>query len=363
VSANELQATTAWINGLAAGSAGTDAIRLFSFPHAGGGASIFRHWANELSPEVDVFPVQLPGREGRWHEPAVTRLSELVPQLGEALGPLLRPPFALFGHSLGAFVAFELARFLRRNRLPEPAALFVSAARAPHIPDPDPPVHHLSPDELIEHLKCFDGIPRELLEHPEFVSLLIPTLRADMEMCETYTYQHEPPLVYPIFAYGGEHDRKAPREHLIGWRYQTSAEFKYRLFSGDHFYFLKQSRSSFLQFLREDLRGQTKRNASNGLSTSAEIEAAVAKVWGDVLRLPAVGLDKNFFDLGGNSLLMIQSYGKLRQITNMTLSVLDLFLYPTVRLLATAIGATRNRNAGNELAADAFLQGIQQAKR
>ena len=139
VSSNELPATTNWTNGITPRAVQSDVVRLFCFPHAGGGASVFRFWTTELAPGIEVYPIQLPGREGRWLEPPLTRISALVPALSEALRPLLQPPYAFFGHSMGAFVAFELARQLRRENRPGPATLIVSAARAPQIPDPDPP--------------------------------------------------------------------------------------------------------------------------------------------------------------------------------------------------------------------------------
>src|SRR5215510_2889958 len=106
---------------------------------------------------------------------------------------------------MGAFIAFELARQLRRENRPGPTALIVSAARAPQIPDPDPPIHMVPTELLLEELRGFDGIPANLLAHPELVSLLVPTLRADLAMCETYAYNDEPPLACPISVYGGDH--------------------------------------------------------------------------------------------------------------------------------------------------------------
>lgn len=340
VSVSELPATTTWTNGIAATVAHSDAVRLFCFPHAGGGASVFRFWLTGLGPGIEVYPIQLPGREGRWHEPPFTQMSTLIAELTQALRPLLRPPFAFFGHSMGAFIAFELARQLRRENRPGPAVLMASSARAPQIPDPDPPVHQMPFDELLEHLKRFDGIPKELLDHPELVSLLLPTLRADMTMCETYTYSAEPRLTCALWAQGGEQDTKVPIEHLRAWSLQTSGEFRLRLFQGDHFYFLKEARAAATRALQDELwRHTTKRGDSNGLVPHANVERVIGKVWAEVLRVPEVNPDDNFFDLGGNSLLMIQAYGKLRESTGTTLSVLDMFRYPTIRLLASAIGA------------------------
>src|SRR2546421_4243876 len=159
MSANEPSTTTKWINGIVAPAEVTGAVRLFCFPHAGGGASVFRSWMPQLAPGIEVYSIQLPGREGRWLEPRLTRASDLIEALINALGPLFHPPFAFFGHSMGAFIAFELARELRRRDRPQPEILIASCARAPDVPDPDPPMHHLPADLLLEELKNLDGIP------------------------------------------------------------------------------------------------------------------------------------------------------------------------------------------------------------
>jgi surfactin synthase thioesterase subunit len=347
VSSNELSATTNWTNGIVGRTEQSNVVRLFCFPHAGGGASVFRSWTNELAPGIEVYPIQLPGREGRWLEPPLTRMSLLVPQLSEALRPLLHAPYAFFGHSMGAFVAFELSRQLRRENRPGPAILIVSGARAPQIPDPDPPVHMMSEKLLLEDLKRFDGISEELLDHPELVSLLLPTLRADLTMCETYVYRDEPPLACPVSVYGGQHDAKVAMEHLTLWKVQTAREFQLRVFPGKHFYFLKESRSAVVQTLREELlRYVVGAAPATGLATHAQFDRVVADVWSEVLHVPHVGLDDNFFDLGGNSLLMVQAYVRLREVTSTTLSVLDLFRYPTIRLLAGAMSTSRIGAAG-----------------
>jgi surfactin synthase thioesterase subunit len=353
VSSNELPATTSWINRIAVGPGQSNVVRLFCFPHAGGGASVFRFWTTELAPQIEVYPIQLPGREGRWREPPLTRISVLVPLLSEALRPLLHPPYAFFGHSMGAFIAFELARQLRRENRSGPATLIVSAARAPQIPDPDPPVHMMSAELLLEDLKRFDGIPQDLLAHPELVSLLLPTLRADLAICETYAYDDEPPLSCPISVYGGEHDEKVSLEQLTLWKVQSSGSFQLRVFPGKHFFFLKEARSAVAQALRKELlRYAGGADHATGLAPRAHLEQMIANIWSELLHVPHVGLDDNFFDLGGNSLLMVQAFVKLHEASTTTLSVLDLFRYPTVRLLASAMGVERIRAAGSEELAD-----------
>jgi surfactin synthase thioesterase subunit len=290
-----------------------------------------------LSPAIDVCPVHLPGREDRWPEPALTELSVLVPALSEGLAPFLQPPFAFFGHSMGAFVAFELARQLRREARVGPAIMIVSGARAAHIPDPDPQSHLLPTDELVAELQRLGGIPPEVLNHPELVSLLFPALRADLAMCETYVYRDEPPLACPIVAYGGRHDDKILPDHLAPWEVQTSRAFQLRLFHGNHFFFVKEARTEVLQAIRDDLRRHGQTAVAPVIGSRASVERVIAGVWREVLRVPSVGLDDNFFDLGGNSLQMVQAYVKLRNATTTELTVLDLFRYPTIRSLASVI--------------------------
>src|SRR5262245_44139683 len=172
--------------------------RLFCFPYAGAGASVFRNWQEELPSTIDVVPVQLPGREGRWSDERFHDLPSLAAALAAALQPLFSEPYVLFGHSMGALIAFELARVLRRRRLPLPRHLFTSGTRAPHIPDREPPVHHL-PDVLLWKTVTRDyGAAQDLTPlNPEMASVLLPILRADFRMCETYKPSWEIPFSIP----------------------------------------------------------------------------------------------------------------------------------------------------------------------
>src|SRR5258708_2622210 len=173
-------------------------LRLFCFPSAGGGASVFRGWGEHLPPGVAVLPVRLPGRETRLGEPPFDLMEQLIEALREAIAPYLDQPFAFFGHSLGAAIAFELAR-----TLPDPpACLLVSGARAPqlrrdHVPPPPP-----ADEGLIQELRRLDGIPQELLDNQELMQLALPALRADTALYRNYVYTEGPPLACDIRAYG-----------------------------------------------------------------------------------------------------------------------------------------------------------------
>jgi surfactin synthase thioesterase subunit len=226
---------------------------LLCFPFAGAAASYFESWIDALRPEIEVRPIQLPGRETRWGEPTFTRMEPLVQALIHDLEPDLGNPFALFGHSMGAFVAFEFARQLRREGAALPKRLIVSAARAPQIPDPDPPMHEKPDAELLTEIRRLNGFPDALLDHPDMLKLLVPVLRADLAVCETYTYQPEPPLNCALSAYGGAHDGKVPRHFLTGWRDQTTADFNIRIFPGDHF-FLKTAQQALFRVISEEFR-------------------------------------------------------------------------------------------------------------
>jgi medium-chain acyl-[acyl-carrier-protein] hydrolase len=228
-------------------------LRLFCFPYAGTGASIVRTWPDGLPVDVEVCPVQFPGRGTRLTETPFTRLSPLVQALAQALVPLLDKPFAFFGHSLGALVGFELSRQLRKQSGVQPVRLFVSADRAPQIPLRDRPIHALPEAEFLAELRRLNGIPAKLLEDMEFMRFMLPVLRADFAVYETYAYATEPPLDCFISSFGGLQDRRVSRGDLESWRDQTGVSFSLRMFPGDHF-FLNTSQPLLLQALSQDLR-------------------------------------------------------------------------------------------------------------
>ena len=163
-------------------------LRLFCFTYAGGGASIYRPWTRELPPELELCAVQLPGRENRLLEPAYTEMPALVEQLGTVLAPYLDRPFAFFGHSMGALVAFEMARTVRRRYGRSALHLFVSGHAAPRIARRRPPVYQLPDAAFVDAIRELNGTPEEVLENADLMALVLPALRADLTVCETYRY-------------------------------------------------------------------------------------------------------------------------------------------------------------------------------
>jgi len=232
-------------------------LRLFCLPYAGGGAAAYRAWADGLPPEIEVCRIELPGRGSRFAEPRFKSAAELVRAAADGLRPHLDPPFALFGHSMGALLAFELARELRRRGRPLPALLLVAGHEAPQCPDPDPPLSHLPDSEFVEEIRRrYDGIPAEVLAEPELLDLLLPVLRDDVALLERYRYSEEPPLDCPISCLGGEEDRRVSRESLEAWRDQTVRSFALRLIPGGHF-FIESARAAVLRAVGEDLEPWT----------------------------------------------------------------------------------------------------------
>jgi medium-chain acyl-[acyl-carrier-protein] hydrolase len=213
-------------------------LRLLCLPFAGGGASAFRGWPETLPPGVEVVALQLPGREGRIAEPAFRSLEPVVESLADATDGLLDVPFVLFGHSMGALLAFELARSLRRRDLALPAHLVVSGARAPHLPRRTRELHRLPDMALVAELRRLGGTPVEVLDHDGLLELVLPTLRADLTVCETYVYAPEPPLDCPVSAWRGRFDSDVDERELEVWAEHTSAGFDTRIFPGGHSYLL-----------------------------------------------------------------------------------------------------------------------------
>lgn len=229
-------------------------IRLFCFPYAGRGASAYHLWPAGLHSSIGVCRIQLPGRENRLREHLFTQLQPLVETLAKALRPHLKMPFALFGHSVGALMCFEVARQLRRQDGLSPVRLFVSACRAPQIRPREPAVYQLPDAEFVEELRRrYNGSLDAALQQPELMQLLTPILRADMRMLDTYVYEDDTPLDCPIFAFGGVEDSQVHQEDLLGWRYQTRSTFTVRMFPSNHF-FLHHNRPALLQALSNDLK-------------------------------------------------------------------------------------------------------------
>ncbi|MDB4947769.1 MAG: beta-ketoacyl synthase [Gemmatimonadetes bacterium] len=239
-------------------------LRLLCIPHAGAGAGVFRGWGDALPAEVEVCGVQPPGREARLGEPAFDRMAPLVDALAAEVAAADDLPFAVFGHSNGALIGFELARRLRAGGEHGPLHLFASGRRAPDLPNPLSDVHHLPDDAFLEDLVALGGTPREVAEHPELMRMLLPLLRADVALNEAYAFAEAPPLECGITAYGGLADPKATRPETEAWRRHTAGPFTARFFAGDHFFPFGPARDLVLRTLAADLHDLLSR-AARGL--------------------------------------------------------------------------------------------------
>ena len=210
--------------------------RMFCFPFAGGGATAYYRWNNGILADIELARVQLPGREARLREPLFNRLASLVDTLAEELIPWIDGPFAFYGHSMGALLAFELARELRRRHGLLPFHLFVSGYRAPQLPPSESPFSHLPNEEFIDRVRQYGGVPDLVAQHEELMEIFLPILRADFEMTETYVYRQEAPLECPITAFGGLSDPKISSEKITAWSIHTSVRFSDHFFPGGHFF-------------------------------------------------------------------------------------------------------------------------------
>jgi medium-chain acyl-[acyl-carrier-protein] hydrolase len=212
-------------------------MRLFCFPHAGGGAATYRRWQNQLPAFIELCAIQLPGHGHRLREPVLNSLQAIVDTLHGELMPLLDRPFAFFGHSMGAIIAAEVCRSLAGQAGPLPQQLFLSGRRPPWLPDPQAPLRQLSDEAFVDEInRRYGGIPPEIAAEPEVLALLLPALRADIAALETHRPSATEPIDCPITVIGGSEDPLTPRAHLDAWRHETRREFALRLFPGGHFY-------------------------------------------------------------------------------------------------------------------------------
>jgi medium-chain acyl-[acyl-carrier-protein] hydrolase len=225
---------------------GSPTTRLFCFPYAGGSAGAFVRWSDGLPSHVEVRPLQLPGRGNRLSETPIASFDDAINGIVTALTPLLDRPFAVFGHSMGALLAFEVTRRLRRDGKPAPLHLFVSGRRAPHLHADWPPTD--SDTEVEALLRDLQGTPSEVFENIDLMRLLLPAIRADFAICRSYRYEAEPPLECPLTVFGGTEDIESEDGRLQAWRMQTAGPCVTRIFSGGHF-FLQSAAQSLLSLV------------------------------------------------------------------------------------------------------------------
>ncbi len=227
--------------------------RLICFPYAGGGASAYLRLRPHF-PEIELVGVQLPGRETRLREPLLRDARELLDQLSVHAAYFDERPYVLLGHSLGGRIAMLVAQMLIARCGRPPCALIVSAASAPRVrktseasPDAEP-AGPLSDEELLEDVRKFGGIPAEVDSQPALREMVIPKLRADMELLQSARRLATSPIPVPIFAFGGEGDPYVSPDSLERWSHFTQDKFETRTFAGGHFY-LFEPRSAALPFV------------------------------------------------------------------------------------------------------------------
>jgi medium-chain acyl-[acyl-carrier-protein] hydrolase len=237
---------------LSIGSAIEASHRLICFPYAGGSANVFQRWAAHSVPAIQICAVELPGRGDRFVERPFDRMVDLIPPLADNLIPHLERPFAFFGHSLGALIAFELTHELVRRKALLPDHLFLSARRAPHLPSRRRLHHTLSEAEFMADLRTLGGTPREVIENEELMQLMSPLLRADFALAETYVCPAANPLEIPVQVFGGIDDTETLAEELHAWSIHTRYFRGVKCYRGGHF-FLHGQEAELMSTLRASL--------------------------------------------------------------------------------------------------------------
>jgi medium-chain acyl-[acyl-carrier-protein] hydrolase len=228
-------------------------LRLYCLPYAGRGASLYAPWLREALPGVEICPIHIPGREARLSEPAITDLALLVAALVEALPFDGEVPYALFGHSMGGLIAFELARALQRMGAATPMALFISACPWPPAREAQPSLRDAPDSALLQRLRELNGTPSGVLDNTELMQLILPIFRADIALIETYQYAQSVPLSCPLHAFVGSADHKVTRRHMLPWAQETAGLFTLNEFTGDH-YFIHTCHDALMRTLYSCLR-------------------------------------------------------------------------------------------------------------
>lgn len=250
-SARTARSDSPWLRRWSGGA--SPRFTLICLPHAGGSAGFYRPWAALLPPEVELLAVQYPGREDRFEDPEALDMAELAGAVADAVAPLLDRPYALFGHSMGSAVAWELAHELRRRELPGLRRLFASGRAAPGTAVTGR-LHQQSDDVLSAELVRLGGTSQDVLDDPGLRSLVLTAVRHDYRIIETYRPPDRPPLSCPLHVLTGDTDpelgEERIRERAGGWADLTTARTEVRVFPGDHFYLAPKRREVVTAVLR-----------------------------------------------------------------------------------------------------------------
>jgi len=228
-------------------------MRLFCLPHAGSGIAVYYRWKRMLS-GIDVCPVMLPGREIRLSEASIDSAARLIDEVMEATRSCLDVPYAIFGHSMGALLAYEWARAIQASGMDGPRCLFVSGRNAPHLPFAHRELHRLSDAGFVEELRRrYGGMPENFLEDAELRELFLPVLRADLKLVETYEHAGGRLLDCQVKAWAGAEDASVSEAGIEGWAELTRGGFAMRRFAGDHFYHMGVGQTAVLETIAAEL--------------------------------------------------------------------------------------------------------------
>jgi medium-chain acyl-[acyl-carrier-protein] hydrolase len=225
-------------------------VRLFCFPYSGANATIYSSWADSLPGSIEICAIQYPGHGNRIGDRLRYHVDDLIESILPDVTTRLDIPYAFFGHSLGALVGYEISK-----KLPTQGSLvhvFVSAHRAPQIPDPNPTLHNLDDLTFLDRIVKLGGMEKELIQSKELVEIILPILKADFTICENYQFQDKYILDCPVSVFGGLEDLYISRNDLLAWKELTSRAFSLRMFPGDHF-FIRKSQYYILQVIAREL--------------------------------------------------------------------------------------------------------------
>lgn len=225
-------------------------IRLFCFHHSGGGASAYYPWREQLSPDIELVAIQLPGRENRFNEPLTNNLDDIMTNLTRGFHPYVSKPFFVFGHSLGALLGFEFIKAIHHHYSLYPKHLIVSATKAPHLPFRKKGISQLNDAALKEELKTYNGLDERIINNEEILDLLLPIIRNDFKIYESHYYSDSKPLPCDILALSGIHDQTVTKEEIFAWTSYTAGKFKHLSFSGRHF-FIKNYQKDILEIINQ----------------------------------------------------------------------------------------------------------------